>query len=43
MATRLIQMWQTVTPWNASGGPKELLTDTVFRLSVAVTPSDSSV
>ena len=43
MASQLIQLWKTLTPWDAPSGAKELLTETVFKLSVAVTRSDSTV
>src|SRR5262245_55184008 len=43
IASQLIQLWKTSTPWDAPAGAKELLIETVFKLSVAVTNSDSSV
>jgi hypothetical protein len=39
----LLDMWNSGTPWAASGGPKELLEGTVFKLSAVATPADSSI
>jgi hypothetical protein len=40
---KLLNMWQSKTAWDASGGPKELLEGTIFKLSPHATNSDASV
>jgi hypothetical protein len=39
----LLNMWNSGTPWVASGGPKELLEGTVFKLAAKASPADATV
>jgi hypothetical protein len=39
----LLNMWNAGTPWAASGGPKELLEGTLFKLAATATPADASI
>ena len=40
---KLLNMWTANTPWEAAGGPKELLEGVIFKLSAGVSPSDATV
>jgi hypothetical protein len=39
----LLNMWNSGTPWAASGGPKELLEGTVFKLAAEASPANATV
>jgi hypothetical protein len=43
MSGRLLALWRTQTRWDAADGPKDLLTNTIFKLSPNVTPADTTV
>jgi hypothetical protein len=42
-SVKLLDMWHTKTPWAASGGPKELLEGTIFKLSDHASTADKWV
>jgi len=43
MSGRLLALWRAQTRWDAADGPKDLLTNTIFKLSPNVTPADTKV
>ena len=43
MSGRLLALGRAQTRWDAADGPKDLLTNTIFKLSPNVTPADTTV
>jgi len=43
MSGRLLALWRTQTRWDAADGPRDLLTNAIFKLSPNVTPADTTV